>query len=59
MTQPTLPNRKPPVFLPCPICGTHFRRIAEQQWCSRDCAQDARRHARSAAKRRFTEKIRP
>ena len=30
--------RKPPVFVRCPVCGTEFPRIANQQrWCSREC----------------------
>jgi hypothetical protein len=48
MTQPVLPDRKLPVFLRCPVCGTEFRRNLDQQWCSRDCAQDARRRADGA-----------
>jgi hypothetical protein len=47
MSQPTLPKRKPPVFVRCPVCGTEFRRAPEQRiaqrWCTRDCAQAARR----------------
>jgi hypothetical protein len=60
MTQPTLPDRKPPVFLRCPVCGTEFQRIAEQQRCSRECAQVARRHVRNTALNRLiAEKVRP
>jgi predicted nucleic acid-binding Zn ribbon protein len=54
MTQPTLPNRKLPVFVRCPVCGTEFRRNLDQRWCSRDCAQDARRRARRAPPKRQT-----
>jgi hypothetical protein len=48
------PSRKPPVFVRCPVCGTEFRRridyrLVEQRWCTRDCAQAARRHARAGA----------
>jgi hypothetical protein len=50
MTQPTLPNRKLPVFARCPVCGTDFRRTANQRWCTRECALDAR-HRASQAKR--------
>ena len=60
MTQPTLPNRKLPVFVRCPVCGTEFRLIAEQRWCSIDCARAARRQARDAAPERpIAEKARP
>jgi hypothetical protein len=49
MTQP----RKRPEFICCPVCSTEFRRRIdyrgiEQRWCTRDCAQAARRHARAA-----------
>jgi hypothetical protein len=47
MRQPTLPNRKPPEFLRCPICGAEFlRRAQRQQWCSSDCAQRAKQQRR-------------
>jgi hypothetical protein len=53
VTQPTLPNRKRPEFVRCPICGAEFRRLldhrrVEQRWSTRDCAQAALRHARAA-----------
>jgi hypothetical protein len=54
MTQPTLPNRKSPVFVRCPVCDAEFwrsssrQRLVEQLWCSRDCARAARRHSRGA-----------
>jgi hypothetical protein len=48
MTQPTHPDRKTPVFLPCPICGTEFRGNRSQQWCSLECVWVARRAAGSA-----------
>jgi hypothetical protein len=35
------PPRKPPVFVRCPVCGTEFRRTANQRWCSRDCVAQA------------------
>jgi hypothetical protein len=52
MTQPAPPNRKnrkPPVFVRCPVWGTEFRNFSGQRWCSVDCARAARRHARAAA----------
>jgi hypothetical protein len=56
MTQPTLPNRRPPVFLRCPVCGTEFR--SNLRWCSRACAGAARRRAEDAPpKRRIAEKL--
>ena len=39
MTQPTLPNRKRPGFVRCPVCGTEFTLSRSQRWCSRDCAK--------------------
>jgi hypothetical protein len=57
MTQPTLPNRKPPVFARCPVCGADFwrsssrQRSAEQLWCSRECAWGAKRQTGREAKR--------
>jgi hypothetical protein len=58
MTQPTLPNRKPPVFLRCPVCGAEFWSTADQRWCSRDCLNAARRRAGGAPpKRRIAEKL--
>ena len=50
MRQPTLPNRKRPVFVRCPVCGTEFRSAANQRWCSRDCLQTAQRLAMAAFK---------
>jgi hypothetical protein len=43
MTQPTLPNRKRPVFVRCPVCGVEFRNFSGQRWCSVDCARAAKR----------------
>jgi hypothetical protein len=58
MTQPTLPNRRRPVFLRCPVCGTEFRSTANQRWCSRACAGAARRRTEDAPpKRRIAEKL--
>jgi hypothetical protein len=46
MKQPTWPNRKPPVFVRCPVCGTEFwRTSAGQQWCSFDCVREGKRGA--------------
>jgi hypothetical protein len=60
MRQPRRSNRKPPVFLRCPVCGTEFRQIADQRWCSVDCARAARRQARSETpKRQIAAKNRP
>jgi uncharacterized C2H2 Zn-finger protein len=60
MTQPTLPNRRRPVFLRCPVCGAEFRSTADQRWCSRDCMHAAKRRAEDAPpKRQSIEKIRP
>jgi hypothetical protein len=57
MTQPTLPNRKRPVFLRCPVCGTEFRSNSVQRWCSRDCLNAARSRAGGAPpKRQIAEK---
>jgi hypothetical protein len=39
---PTPPNRKPPVFLRCPVCGTEFRNFSGQRWWSVNCAGVAR-----------------
>jgi hypothetical protein len=52
MSQPTLPNRKLPVFLRCPVCGTEFRSNLGQRWCTRDCAKAARRGAEGAPSER-------
>jgi tRNA(Ile2) C34 agmatinyltransferase TiaS len=58
MTQPTLPNRRRPVFLRCPVCGTEFRSTANQRWCSRDCGHAARHRAREAPpEHRIAEKL--
>jgi hypothetical protein len=60
MRQPTLPNRKRPVFVRCPVCGTEFRNFSGQRWCSIDCARAAKRQADSTPlKRPSAEKIRP
>jgi hypothetical protein len=46
MKQPTWPNRKPPVFVRCPVCGTEFwRTSADQRWCSFDCVREGKRVA--------------
>jgi hypothetical protein len=56
----TRPPRKPPVFGRCPVCGTEFWSLADQRWCSRDCARAAKRHADSTPlKRPSAEKIQP
>ena len=50
MRQPTWPNRKPPVFVRCPVCGTEFwRTSAGQQWCSFDCVREGKHSARGAS----------
>jgi hypothetical protein len=52
------PPRKLPVFGRCPVCGTEFWSLADQRWCSRDCALDAKRLAgRAPPKRPSAEKI--
>jgi hypothetical protein len=53
MRQPTLPNRKRPVFVRCPVCGTEFWSTADQRWCSRECAGAARCGAGGAPQRRL------
>jgi hypothetical protein len=56
MRQPTLPNRKPPEFLRCPICGVEFlRRTQGQQWCSSDCANPGKRQRGDGADALFRE----
>jgi hypothetical protein len=43
--------RKPPVFLRCPVCDTEFRSVANQRWCSVDCARATKRGVRRAPPR--------
>jgi hypothetical protein len=58
MTQPTLPNRRRPVFLRCPVCGTEFRCVsANHRWCSRECAQAKRGGWRALPKHQTAEKL--
>jgi hypothetical protein len=59
MTQPTLPNRKPPVFVRCPVCGAEFRNFSGQRWCSVDCAGVARCRVGRAPPKRQIAKDRP
>jgi hypothetical protein len=57
MKQPTLPNRKPTEFVRCPVCGADFSRTSsrkrrvKQLWCSRNCAQAARRQGAASERR--------
>jgi hypothetical protein len=50
MSPPTLPGRKPPAFVRCPVCGTEFRGNLGQRWCSKACVWAAKRQARREAK---------
>ena len=60
MSESPRPNRKPPVFERCPVCGTEFRCIPGQRWCSRECVQDAKRRVgRMPPERQIAEKNRP
>jgi integration host factor subunit beta len=59
MNQPTPPNRKPPLFARCPVCGTEFCSNSGQRWCTRECAQDARHQITRQAKRTTAKKVRP
>jgi bifunctional non-homologous end joining protein LigD len=44
--QPTLANRKLPVFVRCPVYGAEFRRTSQnQRWCSLECWQRGKRRA--------------
>jgi hypothetical protein len=58
MSESPRPDRKPPVFERCPVCGTEFRQISGQRWCSRECVHQARRAGRMP-QRQATEKNRP
>jgi hypothetical protein len=57
LKQPTLPNRKPPVFVRCPVCGAEIWLSRGQRWCSRECAQEAK-HSAGAASPEQKRKIR-
>jgi hypothetical protein len=49
MREPTWPNRKPPVFVRCPVCGTEFWCASpSQRWCSTECVQAAKHGAGGA-----------
>jgi hypothetical protein len=43
MSESPRPNRKPPMFERCPVCGTEFRCIPGQRWCSPECVLEAKR----------------